>query len=83
MADQVSLLTAFVAGIVSFLSPCVLPLVPGYLSYVSGVSMDEVRAEERQAEASRAILVNTLFFVLGFSIVFIALAQRPRRSAVF
>ena len=73
MADQVSLLTAFLAGIVSFLSPCVLPLVPGYLSFVSGVSLDEMRADDRRADASRAILVNTLFFVLGFSIVFIAM----------
>lgn len=73
MADQVSLLTAFAAGIVSFLSPCVLPLVPGYLSFVSGVSLEEMRADERRADASRAIVVNTLFFVLGFSIVFITL----------
>jgi len=73
MADQVSILTAFLAGIVSFLSPCVLPLVPGYLSYVSGVSMEEMRASDREAEASRAILVNTLFFVLGFSIVFVSM----------
>ena len=73
MADQISVLTAFFAGVVSFLSPCVLPLVPGYLSFVSGVSMDEIRSEDRQAEASRAILVNTLFFVLGFSIVFVTL----------
>jgi len=73
MADQVSSLTAFLAGIVSFLSPCVLPLVPGYLSYVSGVSMDEMRAEDRKIDATRAILVNTLFFVLGFTIVFVSM----------
>jgi cytochrome c-type biogenesis protein len=73
MVDQVSIFTAFLAGIVSFLSPCVLPLVPGYLSFVSGVSMDEMRAEDRKADASRAIVVNTLFFVLGFSIVFVAM----------
>ena len=73
MVDQISVLTAFFAGIVSFLSPCVLPLVPGYLSFVSGVSMDEIRADDRDADASRAILVNTLFFIVGFSIVFVAL----------
>lgn len=73
MADQISVLTAFVAGIVSFLSPCVLPLVPGYLSFVSGVSMDEIRADDRDADASRAIMVNTLFFIVGFSIVFVAM----------
>jgi cytochrome c-type biogenesis protein len=73
MADQVSLLTAFAAGIVSFLSPCVLPLVPGYMSFISGVSLDEMRAEDRKSDTSRAVMVNTAFFVLGFTIVFVSL----------
>lgn len=73
MAEQVSLLAAFAAGVVSFLSPCVLPLVPGYLSFISGASLEEMRAEDRKADLSRTILVNTLFFILGFTIVFVAL----------
>lgn len=73
MVESVSLIAAFAAGIVSFLSPCVLPLVPGYLSYVSGVSVDEMSAGDRSATAGRAVFVNTLFFVLGFTIVFVAL----------
>lgn len=57
---------ALVAGIVSFLSPCVLPLVPGFLGYVSGL------ADPEAAGGRRRIIVGTLLFVLGFSVVFIA-----------
>lgn len=73
MVEPVSFIAAFAAGIVSFLSPCVLPLVPGYLSYVSGVSLEEMSAGDRSAAAGRAVLINTLFFVLGFTIVFVTL----------
>jgi cytochrome c-type biogenesis protein len=68
----VGAVTAFAAGLISFLSPCVLPLVPGYVSYVAGRSLDELR----HAETSRirlSALVLSSFFVLGFSSVFIAL----------
>ena len=70
--SALGLATAFAAGIVSFLSPCVLPLVPAYLSYVSGHSIESMR---RQADAhSRAEAVAlSAFFVAGFSAVFIAL----------
>lgn len=73
MIAQVSLVTAFVAGVVSFLSPCVLPLVPGYLSFISGVSLDEIRAGDGKDGVRRGVLVNTGFFVLGFTIVFVTL----------
>ena len=73
MGQEISLLTALAAGVFSFLSPCVLPLVPGYLSFISGVSMEQMRAEERDPAVGRAVLVNTLAFILGFSIVFVAL----------
>jgi cytochrome c-type biogenesis protein len=72
--DQVTLLTAFVAGFLSFISPCVLPLIPGYLSFVSGMTLDEMRAGAAgNASARRQVLVASTAFVLGFSIVFIAL----------
>lgn len=73
MGTEVGLIAAFAAGIVSFLSPCVLPLVPGYLSFISGVSLEEMRAAERDSDISQTILVNTLAFIVGFSLVFIAL----------
>jgi cytochrome c-type biogenesis protein len=75
LSDQVTLLAAFVAGILSFISPCVLPLIPGYVSFVSGVSLEEMRSGSGGALASsrRQVLITSLFFVLGFSLVFIAL----------
>lgn len=72
MSSQVPLYTAFFAGLISFLSPCVLPLVPGYLSYISGVSSDQMR-DGADAETRRRVMVNAAGFVLGFSLVFVAL----------
>lgn len=73
--DFLTLLTALGAGVISFISPCVLPLVPGYISFVSGTSLSEL-AESGGAEylrRRRRVVVNTLAFVLGFSIVFVAM----------
>tara|TARA_Y100000590_G_scaffold405468_1_gene493798 strand:+ start:1080 stop:1796 length:717 start_codon:yes stop_codon:yes gene_type:complete len=61
---------AFLAGIVSFLSPCVLPLIPGYISYISGTSLDKIKEKKRNL-----IIYKTVFFTLGFSFVFIALGS--------
>jgi cytochrome c-type biogenesis protein len=72
MGDNVSLIAAFGAGFLSFISPCVLPLIPGYLSFVSGVSLEEMR-DDTAVAARRQVLVTSLAFVLGFSLVFIAL----------
>lgn len=72
MGDNVSLIAAFGAGFLSFISPCVLPLIPGYLSFVSGVSLEEMR-DDTAVAARRQVLVTSLAFVLGFSLVFVAL----------
>ena len=64
------LFIAFFAGLISFLSPCVLPLIPGYISYISGTSFDKL-VEKRKS----LIVIKTIFFALGFSIVFIALGS--------
>jgi cytochrome c-type biogenesis protein len=61
------------AGLLSFLSPCVLPLFPSYLSFVAGVSFEELQGSVANARTRRAILVNSLLFIGGFSLVFIAL----------
>ena len=58
---------AFLAGLISFLSPCVLPLIPGYISYISGTSFDKIKEKKRNL-----IFIKTIFFTLGFSFVFIA-----------
>ena len=61
-----NLLIAFSAGFISFLSPCVLPLIPGYISYISGQTLDEI------IEDNKSVLLKTIFFSVGFSIVFIS-----------
>lgn len=68
---EIGIAVAFGAGILSFLSPCVLPLVPSYLSFVSGVGMDDLEAGG--ADARRSAFIHSLFFVLGFSLIFMAL----------
>jgi cytochrome c-type biogenesis protein len=81
MEENVTLLAAFGAGLLSFISPCVLPLIPGYLSYISGLSLDEMRGASGGAavapsptpDARRRIVLSSLAFILGFSLVFVAL----------
>src|SRR5689334_14548977 len=72
MGHQLSIPIAFLAGVVSFLSPCVLPLVPGYISMLSGASIDELK-DEVHGEILHRVLRNSLAFVAGFSVVFILL----------
>jgi cytochrome c-type biogenesis protein len=62
---------AFVAGFASFLSPCVLPLVPGYVSLISGAGVDELKSP--QSQLLRRVMINSVGFILGFSIVFVTL----------
>ena len=75
--ENVSLLAAFVAGVLSFISPCVLPLIPGYLSFISGATLEEMLGTGGPTIATtgtrRRSLISSLFFVLGFSLVFISL----------
>ena len=82
MAENVTILAAFVAGVLSFISPCVLPLIPGYLSFISGATLDEMQGRHTQGmgvgvaappSARRRVVVTSLFFILGFSLVFVAL----------
>src|SRR5947199_7091759 len=64
-------IAAFVSGLVSFLSPCVLPVVPGYVSLISGVGVEELK--EQNTALFGKVMLNSLAFVLGFSIVFVTL----------
>jgi len=77
MMPEISIFMAFAAGVVSFLSPCVLPVVPGYISFISGVSIQEMREGNGGAFFSnkerRTVILNALFFIFGFSAVFILL----------
>lgn len=85
MALDVSYLTAVGAGALSFLSPCVLPLVPPYLCYMAGVSVEEFRAESGSANASsrRALFASSFAFVLGFTTVFVALGAGASSIGAF
>ncbi|MFN8521930.1 MAG: cytochrome c biogenesis protein CcdA [Chloroflexota bacterium] len=69
-AGAPSLVLALLAGLVSFVSPCVLPIVPGYLSFVSGVAIDPSHRSRRETER---VLIASLLFVAGFATVFVAL----------
>jgi cytochrome c-type biogenesis protein len=85
--SPLSLLVAFVAGVLSFVSPCVLPLIPGYISFISGATLEQMRgrpaavtidaggaavATTAVAGTSRRVLLTSLAFVVGFSLVFVA-----------
>jgi cytochrome c-type biogenesis protein len=76
MAGELSILVAFVGGLFSFLSPCVLPLFPSYLSFITGMSLDQLQSatsEGGDARGRRWILANSLAFVTGFSVVFVGM----------
>src|SRR5271170_455750 len=66
---QVSIFAAFVAGLISFLSPCVLPLVPGYISMLSGIGVEQLRRGEKPRGS---LIASSFAFVMGFSVVFVA-----------
>lgn len=72
MGAQLGIPIAFLAGVVSFLSPCVLPLVPGYISMLSGATIEELKSGPSAALVSR-IFRNSIAFIIGFSIVFVSL----------
>jgi len=80
--SPLSLLVAFAAGVLSFISPCVLPLIPGYLSFISGATLDQMRGKPVAGGApvvtparggvNRRVLATAIAFIIGFSIVFVA-----------
>jgi len=69
--SEVSLMAAFLAGFLSFISPCVLPLVPGYISFISGISLEDI--ENKKQQNKNTIIISSLFFIIGFSLIFILL----------
>jgi cytochrome c-type biogenesis protein len=69
--DHVSIFTAFLAGIVSFVSPCVLPIYPAFLSYITGMTVNQLKDDK--AMFNRKAVFHTAFFLIGFSIIYIAI----------
>ncbi|MFO0767123.1 MAG: cytochrome c biogenesis CcdA family protein [Nitrospiraceae bacterium] len=69
---SISLVAAFSAGLLSFVSPCVLPLVPSYISYITGLSVEQLTDVSERSRFRKAIILNSLLFIAGFSTVFVA-----------
>ena len=70
--SEVSIIISFVAGILTFLSPCILPLFPSYIVYITGRSFNDIK-DQSSSSIRKITLVHSLFFILGFSIVFVLL----------
>jgi cytochrome c-type biogenesis protein len=70
--QSISLVAAFTAGFLSFVSPCVLPLVPSYVSYITGLSIEQLTNAAERSRFRKAIILNSLLFIAGFSAVFVA-----------
>ncbi|MFQ6108562.1 MAG: cytochrome c biogenesis CcdA family protein [Candidatus Aminicenantales bacterium] len=72
-SENISLFVALSAGIISFLSPCILPLIPSYLAFITGISIEELSTEDSLKQARKIVILNSLMFIAGFSLIFIAL----------
>ncbi len=73
MVAEVTWWLAFGAGVLSFVSPCCLPLYPSYISYITGVSVSQLTDRSQSFQIRRATMLHTLFFIFGFSVIFYAL----------
>lgn len=71
--SNVSFFGAFIAGLFSFLSPCVLPLIPSFITYITGLSFSEIQAEHPTHEVRKQTILHTLLFIAGFTFVFVLL----------
>lgn len=71
--SQISIGVAFIAGVLSYLSPCVLPLIPGYISFLSGLSLEELKSGTQRKNVIKKAGLTSIFFAIGFSSVFISL----------
>jgi cytochrome c-type biogenesis protein len=72
MSQEVTVLTSFIAGFLSFISPCVLPLIPGYISFISGLTLEEMQGTAMTNTSRSRVLAASIAFVLGFTVVFVA-----------
>jgi len=72
-ASQITYWIAFTAGILSFASPCVLPLIPSYLTYITGLSFSQLEDAHPKAKVRVTVLLHSLCFIIGFSVVFVLL----------
>ena len=71
--ENISALVAFTAGLISFLSPCILPMIPSYLAFITGISLEELSQDQNLKKVRKSVITNSLLFIMGFSILFIAM----------
>jgi len=71
--ESISWAMAFLAGLASFLSPCILPIIPSYLAFITGLSLSDLTAEKKSGSVKKTTIISTLCFILGFSAVFVSL----------
>ena len=72
-SNNITVISAFIAGLLSFLSPCVLPLIPSYITYITGLSFADLQAENPSSKVRRQTIIHSLLFIAGFTFVFILL----------
>ena len=72
-SESISYIVAFGSGLLTYLSPCLLPLIPAFIAYITGVSLSDLKAEEKKAEVRKKTIIHALLFIAGFSIIFIML----------
>ncbi|MGB9735378.1 MAG: cytochrome c biogenesis CcdA family protein [bacterium] len=72
-STNISIFIAFIAGLFSFVSPCVLPIIPSYITYITGLSFEDFDKEQDKALVRRITIIHSLLFILGFTMVFVAL----------
>lgn len=81
--ENISILVAISAGLLSFFTPCVLPLIPSYMAFISGVSIEELTLHENLKQVRKKVILNSLMFILGFSLIFISLGASATFIAQF
>ncbi len=80
---NISLIGAFIAGLLSFLSPCVLPLIPSYITYITGLSFADLQAEHPSHKVRQQTIIHSLLFIAGFTLVFVLLGASATFAGTF
>ena len=83
MVNNIQFITAFAAGLFSFISPCVLPLIPAYISFISGISVEEFKEGVGNKKKLSKVILSSVFFIAGFSLVFVTLGASATIAGKF
>lgn len=72
-AENISYIVAFVAGLLTYLSPCLLPLIPAFIAYITGISFSDIKDKDKKKELRKKTVAHSLLFIAGFSLIFVLL----------